>query len=70
VIAVRPGVNTREGDFLSLILSACLRARRLELADGRRVPLAVDRWHGLADQDDRWMVEHCRWFAELVRWPS
>jgi SAM-dependent methyltransferase len=35
------------------------RARRLELADGRRISLAVGRWHGLADQDDRWMVERC-----------
>jgi SAM-dependent methyltransferase len=35
------------------------RARRLELADGRHITLAVDRWRGSADQDDHWLVHHC-----------
>ncbi|GAB2810130.1 class I SAM-dependent methyltransferase [Actinoallomurus bryophytorum] len=34
-------------------------ARRLELADGRLMSLAVGRWHELADQDDHWMLKHC-----------
>lgn len=33
--------------------------RRLELTDGRRLPLAVTRWHGLADSDDRWLLNRC-----------
>jgi SAM-dependent methyltransferase len=36
------------------------QARHLELADGRRLPLAVARWRGTADEDDRWLLQRCQ----------
>lgn len=32
---------------------------RLELTDGRTVPLAVRRWHGAARGGDHWLIDHC-----------
>ncbi|WP_262403587.1 hypothetical protein [Actinomadura sp. CNU-125] len=33
------------------------------MTDRRRIPLAVKRWRGLADQDDRWLLTRCHGVA-------
>lgn len=35
-------------------------ADHLELTDGRRLALAVRRWHARADHEDRWLLARCR----------
>jgi SAM-dependent methyltransferase len=34
-------------------------ASHLELGDGRRLPVPVQRWHAAAAGPDRWMIERC-----------
>lgn len=52
-----PRPETESSGLFDLALTG--RATRLELADGRTLPLYPARWHRRPDRGDRWMLARC-----------